>query len=312
MAQVDAINRLSRATPPAIGGDAAGLRGQITLQLLLFDFLSSKPGHRHGRSSDYAARNVQPELQRLPGIGQVQLFGPSAPCIWIDPAKLTGSTCSLPMSTAAIRAQTPRWPAGALATCPTGTGGIHATVVVHRPAQHGGAVWQHRAAANPDGSTVRLKMWPASNWAASPMHVGAAEWRACGGHGRAAHPDRNACRHRQRRSRQDEELSPISPKGVKWTIPTTAPYFVDISIGQVVKTLLKPWCWCSGDVPVPANWRYTIIPTIVVPIALLGTFGRSAGTGHSINVLTMFGMVLVIGIVVDDAIVVVEKRPSAS
>ena len=105
-----------------------------------------------------------------------------------------------------------------------------------------------------------------------------------------------------------DELSRFFPPGVKWEIPYDSSRFVRISIQQVVETLLEAVALVFLVMFLfLQNWRYTVIPTIVVPVALLGTFGVLLALGFSINVLTMFGMVLVIGIVVDDAIVVVEN-----
>jgi multidrug efflux pump len=104
------------------------------------------------------------------------------------------------------------------------------------------------------------------------------------------------------------ELAPYFPRGMKWDIPYDSSRFVKISIAQVVETLLEAVALVFLVMFLfLQNWRYTIIPTLVVPVALLGTFGALLALGFSINVLTMFGMVLVIGIVVDDAIVVVEN-----
>jgi hypothetical protein len=105
-----------------------------------------------------------------------------------------------------------------------------------------------------------------------------------------------------------QELSAFFPAGVKWTIPYDSSRFVKISITQVVITLLEAVALVFLVMFLfLQNWRYTLIPTLVVPVALLGTFAGLLAMGFSINVLTMFGMVLVIGIVVDDAIVVVEN-----
>eukprot|EP01036_Dinobryon_divergens_P062160 gene62160-biopygen49044 len=104
------------------------------------------------------------------------------------------------------------------------------------------------------------------------------------------------------------ELEKFFPSGMKWSIPYDASRFVKISISQVAETLVEAVVLVFLVMFLfLQNWRYTIIPTIVVPIALLGTFASLLALGFSINVLTMFGMVLVIGIVVDDAIVVVEN-----
>ena len=105
-----------------------------------------------------------------------------------------------------------------------------------------------------------------------------------------------------------EELSRYFPPGMKWAIPFDSSTFIDISIKQVVETLIEAVILVFLVMYLfLQNFRYTIIPTIVVPVALLGSLATLLALGFSINVLTMFGMVLVIGIVVDDAIVVVEN-----
>src|SRR5690606_16567802 len=104
------------------------------------------------------------------------------------------------------------------------------------------------------------------------------------------------------------EMEAFFPEGMEWNIPYDSSRFVQISIQQVAMTLLEAVALVFLVMFLfLQNFRYTIIPTIVVPVALLGSFGALLAMGFSINVLTMFGMVLVIGIVVDDAIVVVEN-----
>src|SRR5213596_1369459 len=105
-----------------------------------------------------------------------------------------------------------------------------------------------------------------------------------------------------------DELSRYFPQGVKYSIPYDSSRFVKISISQVVETLVEAVALVFLVMYLfLQNWRYTVIPTIVVPVSLLGSFAALYALGFSINVLTMFGMILVIGIVVDDAIVVVEN-----
>lgn len=103
------------------------------------------------------------------------------------------------------------------------------------------------------------------------------------------------------------ELQPFFPQGMKVVYPYDTTPFVTISIHEVVKRCLKRLCWCSRHAFVPAKHPATLIPTIAVPVVLLGTFAVLAAFGYSINTLTMFGMVLAIGLLVDDAIVVVEN-----
>ncbi|RYF46979.1 MAG: multidrug efflux RND transporter permease subunit, partial [Comamonadaceae bacterium] len=260
---------------------------------------------------DYAARNLQPELQRVKGIGQVQLFGSeNAMRVWIDPDKLRGFNLSAADVTAAIRAQNAQVSAGVMGDLPNITGqGIAATVVVRGQLssveQFGNVVLR----ANSDGSSVRLKdvarlELGGQSYATSARLNGA----PAVGLGVQLSPSGNALESARLVREKMDELQKFFPEGVKYSIPYDSSRFVKISISQVAETLVEAVVLVFLVMFLfLQNWRYTIIPTIVVPIALLGTFGTLLALGFSINVLTMFGMVLVIGIVVDDAIVVVEN-----
>jgi multidrug efflux pump len=187
--------------------------------------------------------------------------------------------------------------------------GISATVVVpgqlSTPEQFGNIVLR----ANTDGSTVRLKdvarvELNAQTFATSARLNG----KPSTGIGVQLSPSGNALATADAVRKRMGELAPYFPRGMKWDIPYDSSRFVRISISQVVETLLEAVALVFLVMFLfLQNWRYTIIPTLVVPVALLGTFGALLALGFSINVLTMFGMVLVIGIVVDDAIVVVEN-----
>jgi multidrug efflux pump len=314
MAQVDVQNRLSRATPrlPSAVTQQGVRVDKSRSNFLLFTMLSSSdPSVDTTALGDYAARNVVPELQRLNGIGQAQLFGSErAMRIWIDPSKLTGFGLAAADVTAAIRAQNAQVASGAIGDLPNITGqSISATVVVNGQLssveQFGDIVLR----ANADGSTVRLKdvariELGGQSYATSARLNG----EPAVGIGVQLSPSGNALQAAKDVRQKMEELSRYFPHGVTWSIPYDSSRFVDISITQVVHTLLEAVALVFLVMFLfLQNWRYTLIPTLVVPIALLGTFGVLLALGFSINVLTMFGMVLVIGIVVDDAIVVVEN-----
>ncbi len=314
LAQVDVQNRLSRATPrlPAVVTQQGVRVDKSRSNFLLFAMLSSKdPAFNTVALGDYGARNVVPELQRLPGIGQAQLFGAErAMRIWIEPTRLTGYQLTPADVTAAIRAQNAQVASGTIGDLPNVAGqGISATVVVNGQLtsveQFGDIVLR----ANPDGSSVRLKdvarielggqAYATSARLNGEPAVGIGVQLSTTGNALQAAKDVRA---------KMKELEHYFPKGVEWSIPYDSSNFVDISITQVVHTLLEAVALVFLVMFLfLQNWRYTVIPTIVVPIALLGTFAVLLALGFSINVLTMFGMVLVIGIVVDDAIVVVEN-----
>ncbi|MGN1056454.1 MAG: efflux RND transporter permease subunit [Comamonas sp.] len=314
LAQVDVQNRLSRATPrlPAAVTQQGVKVDKSASNFLLFSMLSSSnPEWDVVRIGDYASRNVVPEIQRLEGIGQVQLFGSEqAMRVWIDPAKLEGFRLSSAEVIAAIRAQNAQVASGAIGDLPGIAGqGITATVTVRgqlsTPEEFGNIILR----ANTDGGTVRLKD-------VARIEIGGQSYattarlngQPAAGIGVQLSPSGNALSAAKAVRAKMDELSQYFPEGMSYSIPYDSSNFVSISITKVAQTLLE----AVGLVFLVMflflqNWRYTIIPTIVVPVALLGTFATLLALGFSINVLTMFGMVLVIGIVVDDAIVVVEN-----
>ncbi len=314
LAQVDVQNRLSRASPrlPAAVNQQGVRVDKARSNFLLFTMLSSdNPDIDIVALGDYASRNVLPEIQRLPGIGQAQLFGTErAMRIWVDPAKLSGYNLSAAEVNAAIRSQNAQVSPGSIGELPNIAGQtIAATVVVDGQLstveQFGNVVLR----ANTDGSTVRLKdvariELGAQTYATSARLNG----KPAAGIGVQLAPSGNALAAAKAVRERMAQLQPYFPKGVKWTIPYDASRFVKISIAQVAETLIIAVILVFLVMYLfLQNFRYTIIPTIVVPVALLGTFATLLALGFSINVLTMFGMVLVIGIVVDDAIVVVEN-----
>ncbi|MBC7468714.1 MAG: efflux RND transporter permease subunit [Ramlibacter sp.] len=314
LAQVDVQNRLARATPrlPAAVTQQGVRVDKSRSNFLLFTILSSDdPAMTPTMLGDYASRTVLPEIQRLPGVGQAQLFGTEqAMRIWIDPARLLSFGIAPADVNSAIRAQNAQVSAGSIGELPNIAGqGLAATVVVTGQLTSADQFRDIVLRANTDGSTVRLKdvarvELGAQNYATSARLNG----KPSTGIGVQLSPTGNALATADAVRKRMAELSKFFPAGVKWEIPYDSSRFVRISITQVVVTLLEAVALVFLVMFLfLQNWRYTIIPTLVVPIALLGTFGALLALGFSINVLTMFGMVLVIGIVVDDAIVVVEN-----
>jgi multidrug efflux pump len=314
LAQVDVQNRLARATPrlPAAVTQQGVRVDKARSNFLLFTILSSdNPAYTPVLLGDYASRNVLPELQRVPGVGQAQLFGTErAMRIWIDPAKLVGYNLSANDVTAAIRAQNAQVSSGTIGDLPNEPGqGIFATVVMNGQLSNTDQFGNIVLRANADGSTVRLKDVARIELGAQSYGTRARlNGNPSTGIGVQLSPTGNALATATAVKQRMEELSKFFPKDVKYAIPYDSSRFVDISIRQVVETLFEAIVLVFLVMFLfLQNFRYTIIPTIVVPVALLGTFSVLLALGFSINVLTMFGMVLVIGIVVDDAIVVVEN-----
>ena len=314
LAQVEVQNRISRAAPrlPASVVQQGVRVDKARNNFLLFVTLSSKNGSMDPIAlGDYASRAIIPELQRLPGIGQAQLFGTErAMRIWLDPAKLQSFNISPAEVNVAIRAQNALVPAGSIGELPNlSTQTMSATVVVKGQLE---SVEQFKSIvlrANADGSTVRLKD-------VARVELGGQGYgsysrlngKPSTGIGIQLSPSGNALATAQAVKDRMVELQRFFPEGVVYEIPYDSSKFVKISIEQVVETLVEAIILVFLVMFLfLQNWRYTLIPTIVVPIALLGTFAIMLWMGFSINVLTLFGMVLAIGILVDDAIVVVEN-----
>jgi multidrug efflux pump len=315
LAQVDVQNRLARATPrlPASVIQQGVRVDKANPNFLLFTILSSdNPAFDPIALGDYASRTVLPEIQRVPGVGQASLFGTERGMrIWLDPAKLLGYRLSPSDVNDAIRAQNAQVDSGTIGDLPNVPGQtLFATVVVRgqltSAEQFGNIVLR----ANADGSTVRLK--DVARVELGAQSYGGRSTRLNGqpsvGIGVQLAPSANALQTADLVKKRLKDLQPYFPAGVKASIPFDSSLFIDISISQVVETLIEAVALVFLVMFIfLQNIRYTLIPTLVVPIALLGSFATLLALGFSINVLTMFGMVLVIGIVVDDAIVVVEN-----
>src|SRR3569832_408408 len=314
LAQVDVQNRLSRAAPrlPSAVTQQGVRVDKARSNILLFTILSSdNPAYDPVALGDYASRNVLPEIQRIPGVGQAQLFGTErAMRIWVDPAKLVGFNMSMAVVFVVFRLLFVLVFVGSLGDLPNIPGqSMTATGVVPGQLstieQFGNIILR----ANPDGSAVHLKD-------VARIELGGQNYgtiarlngKPSTGIGVQLSPSGNALETAKLIRARMGELSHYFPAGMKWDIPFDSSRFIDISIKQVVETLIEAVILVFLVMYLfLQNFRYTIIPTIVVPVALMGAFGVLLALGFSINVLTMFGMVLVIGIVVDDAIVVVEN-----
>ena len=314
LAAVDVQNRLKRVEarlPQAVTQQGVQVT-KARSNILLFTALSSSDGRLDPIAlGDYLSRNVLNEIKRVPGVGVAQLFGTErAMRIWIDPTKLVGLKLTPADITTAIRNQNAQVASGTLGDLPSPTSQqtsapIVVTGQLSTPEDFGAIVLR----ANPDGSTVRLRD-------VARIEVGGQGYATSArlnGKPTAAiavqlSPTANALETATLVKAKMKELSKYFPAGVTYDIPYDTSLFVKISIEEVVKTLLEAVVLVFLVMYLfLQNIRYTLIPTIVVPVALMGTFASMAAFGYSINVLTMFGMVLAIGILVDDAIVVVEN-----
>ncbi|WP_420477132.1 efflux RND transporter permease subunit [Noviherbaspirillum sp. ST9] len=274
--------------------------------------LSSKDGSMDPVAlGDYLSRNVLNEIKRVDGVGEAILFGTErAMRVWIDPEKMVGFKLTPADIANAIRAQNAQVASGTLGELPSpGTQQVTAPIVVtgqlSSPEQFGNIVLR----ANTDGSVIRLRDVARVELGGQAYATSARiDGKPSSAIGIQLSPTANALGTASLVRAKMEELQKYFPAGVQYDIPYDTSKFVKISIEEVVKTLLEAVLLVFLVMYLfLQNIRYTLIPTIVVPVALMGTFAAMYAFGFSINVLTMFGMVLAIGILVDDAIVVVEN-----
>ena len=314
IAAVQVQNRLSVAVPRL---PQEVVQNGITVAKANNDFLMVVALHSHDASLDtYALNNliasqVLDPIQRLPGVGSANLFGAAyAMRIWLNPDQLRGYGLSASQVLAAVREQNVQIAAGYFGAQPAPPGqGFTASVSAatrFTSTQEFGDVILH---TNPDGSTVRLKdVARISLGAESYGHDVHLNGDPIAGFAILLAPDANALQVADAVRAKMTELEAYLPPGVSWLVPYDSTQFIRISIHEVLFTL--------GEAVVLVflvmllflqNLRATLIPTLVVPVALTSAFAGMYIAGFSINVLTLFGLVLAIGLVVDDAIVVVEN-----
>ncbi len=314
LAQVDVQNRLKRAEPklPSSVTQQGVQIDKAGSSFLLVIGLASKTGNNSDIDiGDYAARNIQPELQRITGVGNVELFSSEkAMRIWIDPAKLEGFNLSAADVSRAIANQNIQIPSGGIGLAPNVKGqAITATIFVQGQLANVEEFSNIVVRALPNGASVKLKDVARVELGAQGYNFSSRlNGKPAVNIGIQLTSDGNAMAVSEDIRAKMKELEAFMPDDISWSIPYDSSDFVRISINKVVTTLFEAILLVFLVMLLfLQNIRYTLIPTIVVPIALLGTFIVLISLGMSINILAMFAMVLVIGIVVDDAIVVVEN-----
>jgi multidrug efflux pump len=314
MAQVEVQNRLKAVEarlPQVVRQNGLSVESSSS-NFLLFVGLKSDDGRFDEiQLSDYMARNITEELRRIAGVGRVQLFGAEqAMRIWVDPAKLASYKLSMNDLSTAISQQNAQIAPGSIGASPTLAGqrvSIPLTVQGQLTSPEEFAAIVLRANRNGSkvvlGDVARVELG-AQTYSFSNRENGKQATMA----GVQLAPGANAVKTAEAIEARMQELSSALPKGMTYSIPFNTAPFVKISIEKVIHTLVEAMVLVFLVMYLfLQNIRYTLIPSIVAPIALLGTFTVMLACGFSINVLTMFGMVLAIGIIVDDAIVVVEN-----
>ncbi len=259
----------------------------------------------------YVASNVLENIRRVPGVGEGILFGTEYSMrLWLKPEKLHAYNLSPGDISAAVRAQNTQLASGELGQLPSASGQqMNAVIVVKSrlstPEEFGNVIVR----ANADGSTVRIKDVARVELGAQDYSIAARlDGQPAASVAIRLLPGANALDTAKAVKAKMAQLSKGFPKGVEWAVPFDTSKFVEISIHEVLVTLLEAMLLVFLVMYLfLGNLRATLIPAIVVPVALTGAVVGLYVFGYSINVLTMFAMVLAIGIVVDDAIVVVEN-----
>ncbi|MDF2446399.1 MAG: acrB, partial [Moraxellaceae bacterium] len=315
LASVDVQNRLKRVEsrlPAEVRQQGIRVEKAANNFLMFIILKATQDGLTRTDLANYATANILDQVRRVEGVGDVTLFGSEyAMRIWIDPARLTGLNLATTDVIAALRDQNVQVAGGSLGALPSVEGQqLNASIVVPAsrlttPEQFGDIILR----ASPDGSVARLKD-------VARIEIGAADYsvearlngKPVAGLGIKLAPTANALDTAAGVRAKMDELKGYFPSGMDYEVPYDTTRFIQISIEEVIKTLVEAIILVFLVMYLfLQNLRATIVPTVVVPIALLGTLGAMLAFGFSVNVLTLFGMVLAIGILVDDAIVVVEN-----
>ena len=314
IAQVQVQNKLQAAIPllPQEVQQQGIVVNKASANFLVIVGLYSEDGSHDGTDlSDLVASRLQDPLSRVQGVGNIQLFGAQyAMRIWTDPVKLSSFQLTMSDISNAVRAQNAQVSGGQIGGEPAPRGQmLNATVSVQSRLQTPEQFGAIRLKSGANGSIVRLRD-------VARVEIGAenygftSQWNGKPASGIALYlaPGGNALDTVEAVKSRVDEIVKTFPPDVKVVYPYDTAPFVQLSVEQVVETLIEAVVLVFLVMFLfLQNWRATLIPTIAVPVVILGTFAVLQLAGFSINTLTLFGMVLAIGLLVDDAIVVVEN-----
>ncbi|MEL4282067.1 MULTISPECIES: efflux RND transporter permease subunit [Shewanella] len=314
IAQVQVQNKLQGAMtllPQEVQSQGVNVNKSSSGFLMVLGFVSTDGSLDKGDIADYVGANIQDPMSRVPGVGEIQIFGAQyAMRIWLDPLKLTQYNLTSLDVVSAIRAQNAQVSAGQLGGTPSLPGQeLNATVSAQSRLQTPEQFRKIIIKSDTSGANVflgdvaRVELGSES-YAVESLYNG----KPASGIAIKLATGANALDTAEAVRAKVEELRPFFPAGLDVVYPYDTTPFVEKSIEGVVHTLLEAIVLVFVIMYLfLQNFRATLIPTIAVPVVLLGTFAILSATGFSINTLTMFAMVLAIGLLVDDAIVVVEN-----
>jgi hydrophobe/amphiphile efflux-1 (HAE1) family protein len=314
IAQVQVQNKLQLATaqlPQEVQQQGLTVTKSVRNFIMVVGFVSDDPSMTRTDLADFVAANVQDTVSRVTGVGEVTLFGAQyAMRIWLDPAKLLNYKLTPADVSTAVRAQNAQVSAGQLGGLPAAPGQqINATITAQSRLQTAEQFEQIILRTAAGGATVRLRdvarvELGGENYTSLSFYNG----KPAAGLAIRLAAGANALATADAVKARIDSLKPYFPAGFDAIVAYDTTPFIKLSIEEVVKTLAEAIVLVFLVMYLfLQNFRATLIPTIAVPVVLLGTFGVMSVAGFSINVLTMFGLVLAIGLLVDDAIVVVEN-----
>ncbi|ESS56996.1 RND transporter, hydrophobe/amphiphile efflux-1 family protein [Enterobacter cloacae S611] len=300
-----------RKLPQTVQNQGVTVRKTGDTNILTIAFVSTDGSMDKQDIADYVASNIQDPLSRVNGVGDIDAYGSQyAMRIWLDPSKLTSYQLTTGDVTRAIASQNAQIAVGQLGGTPSVdrqalNATINAQSLLQTPEQFRAITLR----VNPDGSEVRLGDLATVELGAEKYdYLSRYNGKAASGLGVKLASGANEMETAELALQRLDELSHYFPHGLEYKVAYETASFVKASIIDVVKTLLEAIVLVFVVMYLfLQNFRATLIPTIAVPVVLLGTFGVLYSFGYSINTLTMFAMVLAIGLLVDDAIVVVEN-----
>jgi multidrug efflux pump len=314
IAQVQVQNKLQLALPSlpqAVQRQGLNVSKSRSGFLQIVGFVSADGSMSRNDISDYVIANMVDPLSRVQGVGTVQVFGsPYAMRIWLDPNKLVTYNLATTDVIAAVQAQNAQVTVGQLGGTPSVEGQqLTATISAQERMQTAEQFRNVVVRSNSDGSVLKLgDVARVELGAESYEFLSRFNGQPAAGMAVSLATGANALATARGVQAALDQLSPFFPAGLQAVVPFDTTPFVRASIKEVVKTLVEAIVLVFLVMYLfLQNLRATLIPTIAVPVVLLGTFGILAVLGFSINMLTMFAMVLAIGLLVDDAIVVVEN-----
>lgn len=314
IAQVQVQNKMQQTQsqlPSVVQQNGVDVSKSTDAFLMIVGLTANDGLHDNSDLSDYIYANIREPLARVAGVGDLMVFGAEyAMRIWVDPEKLTNLAITIPEVTAAITAQNAQVTYGSLGGTPAVPGQQYSYTITGQKRLESVEEFENiLLRVNTDGTMVRLKdIARVELGSESYQYSGTENGLPSSGVAIRLAANANALDTAKNVKALIEDLAPYFPEWIDYSYPYDTTDFIKVSINEVFHTLIEAIVLVVIIMYIfLQNFRATLIPSITVPVVLLGTFAIMSVLGFSINTLTMFGLVLAIGLLVDDAIVVVEN-----